>query len=263
MESRVDGSSLQNFGIGRALGLGFRAWFGNFVPVTLLAAVLYTPIIIWAATLPGPEALETQGANAVINTYISFIEHGAIALVGVSTLLAPLLTYRVVQWMNGRKVPIGESFKYGLRGILPAVMIAVIGSLLGLLPKGGGILGTIMQCILFVAAPAAVAEKLNPFAALGRSAKLTEGRRIGIFFLLFMIAIVIVIVLMGVVSPLEHADQMSEAQVMAKLKQSAYIIVAVVCVYQIFMSMVQAVSYSLLRTDKDGVSNEELANVFG
>ena len=34
------------------------------------------------------------------------------------------------------------------------------------------------------------------------------------------------------------------------------------CVYQLFLGIVQAVSYSLLRADKDGVSNEELAKVF-
>lgn len=259
----MDGSSLQNFGIGRALGLGFRAWFANFVPVTLLAAVLYAPIIIWATTLPGAEALETHSAESVINTYVSFIQHGAIALVGVSALLAPLLTYRVVQWMNGRKVPIGESLKYGLRGILPAVILAGTTNLLGLVPTGGAIIGSIVLCVLFVAAPAAVAEKIGPFAALGRSAKLTEGRRIGIFFLNFLIGVVIVIVMMVVVAPLTHAERMSDVQIMAKLKQTAYVIVGVVCVFQIFMSMVQAVSYSLLRTDKDGVSNEELATVFG
>lgn len=262
MEPRVDGASLKNFTIGRALGLGFRAWFANFIPVTLIAAVLYAPIIAWATTLPGADALETRSAKSVVDTYVAFIQHGTLALIGISTLLAPLLVYRVVQWMNGRSAPIGESLKYGVRGILPSALLAGVTYMFSMIPAGA-LINAILVSVFFVAASSAVAEKLGPFAALSRGARLTEGRRGGIFLLNLLMGIVVVAVMFAVVSPLTSSNRLSPTEAIGQLKRTAFILIGVVCVFQIISAMVQAVSYSLLRTDKDGISNEELANVFG
>ena len=53
-----------------------------------------------------------------------------------------------------------------------------------------------------------------------------------------------------------------EAWVHAMLDHFAVVVVAILAVYQLFIGIVQAVSYSLLRADKDGVPNDELAKVF-
>jgi hypothetical protein len=256
----VDGSSLQNFKIFRAIGLAFRGWFANFIPVTLLAAVLYAPIVVWAIMLPGPEVLGGDNEK-VLDAYLDFIKHGTWALVGISALLAPLLTYRIVQWMNGKKVSFGTSLKYGVRGIIPAVILAGVTNVLNLIPVGG-LIAIIITCYWFVAAPAAVAEKLGPVDAMTRSAKLTEGRRGGIFVLNFLMGILIIGVAYAVVQPLLDAENKSPAEILGALKQTMYILIGVICAFQILMGIIQAVSYSLLRTDKDGISNEELATVF-
>lgn len=259
--AHLDSNNLQNFKIFRALGLSIRGWIANFIPITLLAAVIYAPIVVWVVTLPGPAQAQERGVEA-LDAYVTFFNRGTWALIGASTLLSPLLTYRIVQWMNGKRASMGTSLKYGLRGILPAAFLAGATNLLGFVPAGG-ILGAIITCIWFVAAPAAVAEKLNPVAAIGRSTTLTEGRRGGIFLLNFLVGIIVVGVIMGVVAPLLTAPSKSPEEILTTFKHVTYFLVGLIAVFQILIGVLQAVSYALLRTDKEGISNEDLAAIFG
>ncbi len=102
---------MQQFKIFRALGMSFKAWFANFVPFTVLAAVLFSPVIIWAVMLPGGEAGYSP------QRYVDFFERGTWVLVGLSALLAPMLIYRVIEHLNGRRASILTSIKFGARGI--------------------------------------------------------------------------------------------------------------------------------------------------
>ena len=124
----------------------------------------------------------------------------------------------------------------------------------------GAIFGVIVICMWFVAAPAAVAERLGPFAALSRSAQLTTGRRGGIFGLTFLLGLIVVIAIMAYVMPM--ANDPGHGDPYARIKQAALVIAIGLCVFNTFMGIVEAVSYALLRQDKDGVTHEELARVF-
>src|SRR5215510_14051535 len=122
---------MQQFKIFRALGLSFKVWFKNFIPFTLLAAVLYSPVVIWLLTYD-PQTAES--AEAMQSAYFM---RPLYVTTGISALLAPLITYRVVQDLNGIKVSMMSSFKFGLRGSIPAVSYAFITNLLQLLPSAG------------------------------------------------------------------------------------------------------------------------------
>jgi hypothetical protein len=259
--AHLDGMSLQNFKIFRALGLAFRAWFANFIPITLLAAILYSPVLVLAAQLPGPEAVATHSRKEMFDLYLVFFERVSWVLVGAGTLLAPLVTYRVVQWMNGKRASIWTSLKFGVRGIVPAIMIAAVTSLLGLIPYGV-VIGIIISCIFFVAAPAAVAEKLGPINALWRAARLTDSRRGGIFVIYFLMVLAVFLVMFAAISPLMEGNHTNPIEGLETLKRTIAILVATMAVMHLVTGLVQAVSYALLRTDKDGISNEELATVF-
>lgn len=244
---------MQEFRVFRALGLAFKAWARNFIPITLLAAILYTPVIVWIATST-PDLTSTQ--DALVNNY--FVRPTYI-LVGISTFLAPLLTYRIIQDLNGTRVSLLTSVKYGARGILPAILLAAITNVLAMIPVGG-ILGAILNCIWFVASPAAVAERLGPFAALSRSAVLTKGRRWGIFGLTFVVGLLMVLLMMAYIIPMvQHPDLQDPA---GQFKQAAIVIVLIAALFNTLTGIVAAVSYALLRQDKDGVTHEELARVF-
>lgn len=243
---------VQEFRIFRALGLSFTVWFRNFFPITLLAGLLYAPVFFWVATAD-------LGASTDLDHILDVVFIKPIyALVGLSALLSPLLTYRVVQDLNGTKVSMLTSIKLGLRGIVPAVVLAVVTNLVQLIPLGG-ILGAIITCYWFVAAPAAVAERLGPFAAFSRSSVLTQGRRGGIFGLTFLIGLALIGLLAVWIVPMFSREP---HEIMEGLRTSALMFVATMAVFQTFSGIAQAVSYALLRQDKDGVSHEDLARVF-
>ncbi|HEX2691527.1 MAG TPA: hypothetical protein VHN14_33175, partial [Kofleriaceae bacterium] len=171
--------AMEQFKISRALGLSFTSWFRNFIPFTLLAAVLYSPVVIWLMTRnPASEA----GAEDLLDNFFTYPVY---LTIGTSMLVPPLLTYRVIQELNGTTVSMWTSISFGLRGVPSAIILALITNLVQLVPGVGGIVGAIVTCICFVTTPAAVAERLNPFSALSRSAALTRGRRWGIFGLTF------------------------------------------------------------------------------
>ncbi len=243
---------MQQFKISSALGLSFRALFRNFVPFLLLTVVLYAPVVIWVMTV---DLEHVSSLDALLDRAIMWPIY---AVIGLSALVAPLLTYRVIQDLNGVRVSMMTSIKLGLRGFLPALFVAVMVNVLQLLPAGG-IFATVITCIYFVAAPAAVAEQLGPFAALGRSATLTTGRRWGIFGLTFLMGIALVVLLLAWIVPaFENLSGDFEGNVR---RMSIYMVCALGAL-QMFTGIVAAVSYALLRQDKDGVSHEELARVF-
>jgi len=251
----------QSFKIFRAIGLSFRAWFANIIPITLLAAVLYAPVLYLSARLPGAEAAADMTQRQLYDAYLIFFERAAWLLAGTGALMAPLLTYRIVQWMNGKRTSIWTSLRFGVRGIIPAALIGATTSILGMIPYGV-VIAILIICIFFVAAPAAVAEKLGPVNALWRGARLTDGRRGGIFVIYFLMTVTVLVVIFSALSPMMEGEHADLSDGIFALKRAVYILVATVAVFQIITAVIQAVSYSLLRTDKDGISNEELATVF-
>jgi hypothetical protein len=244
---------MQQFRIFRALGLSFKAWFSNFIPFTLLAAVLYAPVVAWLVSYDaGP-----MDADTLIEVYFG---RPLYVLIALSTLLAPFITYRVIQNLNGTKVSMVTSIKFGLRGIVPAVMFAIITQTLQLVPGVGGILSAVVQCMWFVTMPAAVAERLGPFAAFSRSAQLTSGRRWGIFGLSFLVGLMAIVLMAIWIVPLLQESHPGGAA--ASLAHASIWFVLTIGLLQLFQGIVQAVAYALLRQDKDGVSYEELARIF-
>jgi hypothetical protein len=246
---------MEEFRVFRAIGLAFKSWFKNFIPFTITAAVLYSPVVAWILTYDPNKAKDV--VSMVNNTVVYPIYMIAVA----AMLLPPMLTYRVIQELNGKKVSMFASVKFGFRGILPAVIVGVIGFILGMIPVPliPAIVNIVLTCMWFVAAPSAVAEKLNPISALSRSSELTRGRRWGIFGLLLMIGIVQIIIMVAYVAPL--ASKTGDDFVKG-LHSAALVCTIILGVFQMFSGIVQAVSYALLRSDKDGMSHEQLASVF-
>jgi hypothetical protein len=242
----------QEFKVFRALGLSFRALFRNFVPFMALTALLYSPVVLWVTTI---DFTTVSSFDELLDTVFVWPLYAVTAL---ATLLTPMITYRVIQDLNGVKVPMLTSIKHGARGIAPAILLALIVNLIQLVPFGG-IVGAILLCVYFVATPAAVAERLGPFAAFQRSGELTLGRRGGIFGLTFLVGLVgMGLILVWIIPMLENPD----AEVLANLRTTSVIVVAVIGLLQMFTGIVEAVSYALLRKDKDGTSYESLAKVF-
>jgi hypothetical protein len=242
---------MQQFRIFRALGMAFRVWFRNFIPFTLTAAVLYAPAVLIELRVDGT-GLDEDGLLG------AFFGAPMYLLVALSTLLAPMITYRVIQDLSGSKVSMLTSLRFGLRGVVPALMVAIICQLLARIPIAGPIVGTVATCIWFVATPTAVAERLWPMAALTRSSQLTSGRRWGIFGLAALVVLLgILFVAVWLLPQLREGGD-----TVARTREAALTFMVVIGVYYLFYGITQAVSYVLLREDKDGVSRQELAKIF-
>lgn len=245
----------REFRVFRALGLAIKVWAGNFIPFTVLAAVLYAPAFIWMRQLDPTKA---TSVDDLVQTYFVIPVY---VVVAISTLLAPLLIYRVVKHLNGTPVSFFTSMRYGLRGIVPALIVAAATTAISLIPLGivASVGSSILLCFWFVASPAAVAERLNPIAALSRSATLTQGRRGGIFGLLFLLGAIVGIALLAWIVPMVN-DRSSNP--FARFKDATLMFAIVMAVFRTYLGIVEAVSYALLRQEKDGVTHEELARVF-
>ncbi|MEZ4401663.1 MAG: hypothetical protein R3B06_16675 [Kofleriaceae bacterium] len=240
------------FRVFRAMGLGFSSWFRNFIPFTSLAVILYAPVFAWVA-LSDP-----RKATSVDDLVSSYFVRPLYVMAGVGVLVPALITYRVVQQLGGQQVSMGESIVRGVRGIAPGLIVAVIVNLLQLIPVGG-IIAAVLTCTWFVATPAAVAEKLGPFAAMGRSGVLTLGRRWGIFGLTFLVGLVVALTAMVWIVP---AINRGDASFLTSFKTWTVVFMALMGVLHLYTGVVASVSYALLRQDKDGMSHEALAAVF-
>jgi hypothetical protein len=242
----------QEFRIFRALGLAFRSWFRNVLPFTLLAALLSAPIFYWIAT---SDLGQVESVEELLDRAFVWPMYGVVAM---GALVSPLLTYRVIQDLNGERVSMLTSIRHGVRGVVPALIIAIVVNVLHMVP-GGAIVGAIVICVWFVAAPAAVAERLGPGAALSRGAQLSSGRRWGIFGLTFLMGLLMIGLMLAWIMPMLNEPG---EDFLATVRTTSLGFVGVMCLFQVFAGIVAAVSYALLRLDKDGVSHRDLAGVF-
>ena len=245
----IDGrtASAAPFRVGVALSKTFSV-FGSklggffllaFIPMTpLLAVILLAAPIVPRGIAPAPGAAALGGLAGVL-TFV-------LGIVAQATTL-----YGAFQQMAGQPFSISESLGVGLRRILPVMGVAL---LTGLLAGLAAILllvpGIMVLCMLYVAVPVCVIEKIGVFDSLSRSAVLARGYRWQIFGLLALVGISsfivqVVLGLLGGVSAWSHVLTFGW-QVIATS----------------FAAVLVAVVYHDLRVAKEGMDTGNLANVF-
>lgn len=181
------------------------------------------------------------------------------AAVAASLLLVPLatgaFTYGVLQEMRGLRPSVGECLVTGLRSLFRVLLVSIFqtvavlaGLLLCLLP------GLFLILMLYVAVPAAVEERLGPLGALRRSAQLTAGYRLHIFYLLSKLAV------------FQFGLSFASGLLLVLLSPQAWIRGAVTfLVNALFVGLgatATSVAYYRLRMVKEGVKATEMISVF-
>ena len=58
---------MNEFRLGNALGLNFKSWFKNFIPFTLIAAVIYAAPIIWVDAMAGIRSRKRCAVRPTMN----------------------------------------------------------------------------------------------------------------------------------------------------------------------------------------------------
>jgi hypothetical protein len=183
---------------------------------------------------------------------------GIAALVG-SLLAIPVatgtFTYGVLQEMRGERPSILACLGTGVRSLFRILLVAILqgvivlaGTVLCILP------GIVLFVTLYVAVPATVEERLGPLAALRRSARLTQGYRMHILYLLGKLLVLQWLVNFGLAFVLD----LMNAQEWAKVGVS--FLVGVLSVG--LGATATAVTYYRLRMSKEGIDAGDIVSVF-
>lgn len=214
--------------------------------------LLKKPFLFWGLTLMGtlvpaiveslyPGSPSVNFAMRVLAMMLSLIFTGAIV-------------YAAFRTLRGEPVSIGESISRGMARFAPlfgASLLAslgiLVGSLLLIVP------GLILMCVWSVIIPVCVVERLGVMDSMRRSAVLTRGYRWPIFALL-LISIVFSVLVVWLVTFC--------AALFGNLLVLGIVMAVATAIPGAFQSVLTALIYYELRGVKEGVSLDNLANVF-
>jgi hypothetical protein len=165
------------------LGEAFSIYFANFFPFLVLTLIVLSPSFLLAA-------LASQSRNPLW-AGLGLGLAPLVAALFCQPLATAAVTYGVFQQMRGAEASIATCLRIGVAVVLPVLAVAIcqscaiaMGALLCLVP------GLILLAMYSVAVPVAVEERPGVFAALRRSAELTQGYRWPIFSALFLLGLI-------------------------------------------------------------------------
>ncbi len=240
----------ENFGVGAVLGKGFSIYAKNFIPFTLITAIVYLPLILWTWFTFSSDHLTVDQIN-----HWRYLE--PVFKLVVTSFVSATLTYGVVKQLQGEKASFGACISVGFTRMLPALGVGVMSAIAFI---GGFILlfvpGVIVLCMLYVATPASVIEKPGVFGALRRSRELTAGYKGHIFGILLILGIVG----FGAVKIVEAS--FTPLTSFSSIRTFIMVCVGVDVLLAALGSCFAAVAYTLLRGEKEGTSANDLASVF-
>jgi len=229
----------ERFTIGLALSRSGRIWLQNlplFLGVALLAHV--PEFLLSCLWIDQPPTRFSQRAEALPTSLLGYVVTG-------------LVTYSVLEQLRGRRPSVRKSLWIGMENFGPLIGTAIVTSLL---IAGFLILlvvpGIIMSIRWMLVSPIVVAENVDDPRA--RSSALTAGHRGELFGLqaAIYVGLVVVAMLVGLALP-EEESVLSNA--IGLLPPALFIS---------FRSVLEGVTYFLLRSEKEGVDVEQLTAVF-
>lgn len=245
------------FGIGNVLRTGFRVWVRNFVPFTLITALIYSPLAIWAVSL----TYGAQDSDELIQSFRS-LQYALLLTTPLNIVVSAALTYGVVMELQGRRASIGACIATGLARFFPVLGVAML-SLLCIAGAALALLipGFIVFCMLYVATQAAVLERPGVRGALKRSSELTRGHKMEIFGLVIILG-VLSFGLQKLVQSMTLSKMTDLESVIQNFPKYVYLTLADQMIVGSISAVMASVTYYLLRAEKEGTSAAELAAVF-
>ncbi|MBG6174746.1 putative membrane protein [Labrenzia sp. EL_208] len=246
--------SIVPLGVGTLIGDSFSILFRNIVPIVLIAFVPSLLGVLLSGYLVGFEALlslgETDAPSGAASALTSLVD-----LVVYSLTTAFLVQLAYDAKLN-RPIRIAKYIRPALASVIPiAILGIVVGLLIGLAAIAFIIPGLWVYAVFSVMEPAVVIERLG-FRGLGRSEKLTKNYRwpiVGALVLAWICALVIIVV------ALFAADFALTSGVLAV---SIFLYATFTAVGTGLLSILTALIYARLREIKEGVSVDQIAEVF-
>ena len=240
---KVSAESGRPFSVGATLSRTMELFTGGFVRFMVLATIPLLPLLL----------VELAKSSGSLNE----VESGGWSRI-LAFLLSPLanatILYGAIKEMRGEAFTIGQSFVVGISRMLAIFGVTICVSIFAAIAAIALVFPAfIVMCMLFVAIPACVIEKLGVFASMGRSSDLTRGYRWPIFGLTLIIWIIsiVLISLAGFMLGLTGGRQITW------LLNFGWQVVSTA-----FSGVLVAVIYHNLRVAKEGVDVSKIANVF-
>lgn len=250
---------MNEFSVGRVLGTGFGIWFKNLLPFLLITTLIYVPLILWGLSIVHAEQdIELWG-----KAFDRFAKLSVVLIPLLNILVSAALTYGVVMELQGQHASIGACIATGISRFFPVLgvafmtMLCVIGGTIALI-----IPGIIVACMLYVTTQVAVLERPGVMASLSRSRELTRGHRAQIFAVLLLLGIMGWGLTKIIETTMLDPASITPTNVFSKLRMYMYVELARAVVVGSIGSVFAAVTYYFLRSEKEGTSAAELANVF-
>jgi hypothetical protein len=221
----------------------------------LLTAMVYAPFI-------GLTMLIGALEDHLIAPYVTTL--GYLTSLVCQPLATAALIHGVFRRLRGERASLGDSLQTMASRFLPVIgfsllssLIIGIGWMLCLLP------GIIMTCVLYVGLPAVVVEARGPIEAIRRSDGLTEGFRLGIFGLIFILGLGQLALQWGmttVTSTIGSSAIANDVPLFLTIHQlGSY---AVQIVTTALSAVFVTVAYHDLRVSRDGIDSSDLVSVF-
>jgi len=263
--------------VGHVIGSTFSIWFGNLIPFSALALLIYSPSIIlgYLFLRSGPNA-EEWGRFGTIDTLAT--------LIFFSNLLAGTVVYGVVMQLRGSRAGAGRCLTAGLSRLFHVLGVGILvglvtyvwlvpGFFMALFAVLGGfksdamgkavlvfLVGVVPFFIFltryYVAIPVVVLEPGGVFRGMSRSAQLTKGSRgtifgvvVCMFLLLFLVGIPVGVVAKFVLAGVAPATQYLLRDILTTLLAP-------------LSAIIPAVIFHDLRVGKEGADVDDLAAVF-
>jgi hypothetical protein len=227
------------FRIGGVLNRAWRVLSRNFLAFGAVTTIASLPTLLFS------------GAGQRTGLIIA----GALVSDMMRRLSQGMLVHAALQEMRGTRSSLLESLQAGWHLILAVIGVAIATSVLAALGFALLIVPGLMVAVMtFVATPACVAERLGPFSAMERSARLSSGHRWKIFGLLLLVALPLAIA--GVVF-----DEVAEAVGFGSV-MTAFCGVMGEAIWNAVLAAVTIATYHDLRVAKEGVDTAELGAVF-
>lgn len=261
---------VQRLGVGSVLARSFPIWGKNVLVFSFLNLVVYAPLIAYAVFAFPIQDRHAAGAErtVAVGTYGVILGFGGCLL----WFIAPLaMIHGVLQQLRGERATLGGCLRVYLLRLLPALGVGVIVGILAFLASvvgvaiGRAIAGqalvatiglllpaTLVGCRYWVVVPVAAAERRGLVGSIVRSAALTRGSRLRIF----------VVVLVGILFQLVPFVVFRVLLLRLAGTAAAWTLRVLTIVLGAFGAVATGVAYHDLREAKDGVSVEDLVNVF-
>lgn len=250
--------SAPRFSVGTVLSTSLAVYGRNFIPFTIVALALQVPVLLLQLFF-NPAADPTAPNPAIANPGGFFGYLGVIMVAGAlcNGLTTATLVYGSVQDLRGQRASIGDCFSRALAVAVPIILAALgysicmsLGFLLLVIP------GLIFLVVYWLYAPAIVVERLGVSQAFARSADLTRGKRWPIFGLILIYGVILYLVGFVVLYVMVQVDPLNS------VTASTIINFVLNTVIGASISIGSAVTYFLLRSEKEGVDIDQIAKVF-